>query len=256
MHKSLFNNNKISLIIGFVLFYIHVFAQEGTRESDAIIRGNIITIPFESYMYMSEIDKKINEQTGWEHKQIKEYFRRHLDIQLMLILKSKGQTQVVSFYKDSVKMAKDLDYTYKSRVLNYQSIDEQGSISNNNKPPQNISNGQLTVEMRQNKGYMNVKVINPNLLNFLNKKYGSEYFIFINELDIKYNLNAYDIATDAYQREVSVHFTILDKNQKVLTAGILTSALASTENNPKKIVETSLIPIAERITQKFLAAMH
>jgi hypothetical protein len=242
------------LVFSFSAFIlcVNAIAQEGTRESDASINGKVMTIPFQSYMYMSEIDKKINEKTGWSHEQIKEYFRRNLDVQLML--KLKGKTQVVSFYKDSVNMAKDLDYTYKSRTLTYETIDPNGNKVTNSKQQKNITNGQLTVEMKTNKGYMTAKIINPGLLSTLNKKYGSVYFIFINELDIKYDLNTYDIAADAYQREVTVHYTIMDKNQKIISSGIAVSPLSPTEDNPKKIVETSLAPIAEYIAEKLTSA--
>src|ERR1043165_2355726 len=92
------------------------FAQEGTRTTDAKgkeISGKICIVPFEPKLYMSEIDKKINEQNKWEWETIRENFRRQLDTQLKLKLQSSAYP-VVSFYADSAKMAKDLEYTYKS----------------------------------------------------------------------------------------------------------------------------------------------
>jgi hypothetical protein len=247
---------NILKILGFTfiacLVTLSSFAQEGTRETDALTKGKVMTIPFESYMYMSEVDKKINEQTGWNHEQIKEYFRRQLDIQLMLKLKSK--TQVVSFYKDSLKMAKDLETIYKSRTLKYETIDQNGNKVNG-KPQKNITNGQLTVEMSNTSGYMNAQILNPNLLSGLNKKYGSSYFIFINQLDIKRDMNAYDIALDAYKREVTVHYTIMDINKKIIASGIATAPLSPVENNPKKIVEAAFAPVAEYIANQLVSAV-
>ncbi len=233
-------------------FTLGSFAQEGTRISNEKVSGKVMVIPFEPLMYMSQIDKKINEQTGWNFEQIRENFRRQLDVKILLKLQSK--TQAISFYMDSIKMANDLSYIYKSRSLAYELVDpKERNSAVNNKKAKNITNGQLTVEMNNDNRFMNTKIINPALLPSLSKKYGVEHFIFINELDIKYNMDAYDLATDSYQRDVMVHYTIMDKTQKVISAGIATVKLSSNENTPKKIVTQAFVPIADHIAEQYLS---
>jgi len=238
---------KFLLIIFFSSLAFSSLAQEGTRATNATIEGKVMVIPFEPLMYMSEIDKKINEQTGWNFEQIRENFRHNLDVQLLLKLKT--HTQAISFYQDSAKMAKDLDYIYKSRTLSYDLIDLSKTVSKA-KQQKNITNGQLTVEINNDKKFMNAKIINPTLIGYLHKKYASTYFIFINELDIKNDLNSYDIATDTYKREITVHYTIMDKTAKIISAGVIVSMLTALENDPKKIVEKAFVPIDESIANK------
>lgn len=238
------------LILFFSAFSFYGIAQEGTRTINENIIGKVMVIPFEPLMYMSEIDKKVNELTNWNFDQIREKFRRELDVQLSLKLKAK--TQTISFYMDSVKMAKDLDYIYKSRTLSYDLVNPNQTTASS-KTQKTITNGQLTVEMNNDNKFMNVKILNPLLLTQLNKKYGSIYFIFINELDIKNDMTSYDIVTDTYQREVKVHYTIMDNTKKIISAGAAVSKFASTENNPKKIVEKSFVPIADYIVNQFVS---
>ena len=95
--------------------------------------------------------------------------------------------------------------------------------------------------------------ISNEVLSYLNKKYTSEYFVFINQLDIKNDMSSYDINTDSYQREVVVHYSILDITGKTINAGIATSRFSSKENNPKKIVAQCFSPIATYIAAKFTA---
>ncbi len=124
----------------------------------------------------------------------------------------------------------------------------------NPKPPKSgISNGQLTVEQNSDKKFMNTKLTNAEVIAYLNKKINlSEYFVFINQLDIKSVPDSYDIATDSYQREVTVHYSILDKAiGKTINAGAATSRFSSKENNPKKIVALAFGPIATYIAAKF-----
>lgn len=238
----------------FISFSAMSFAQEGTRNTETGAKGasgKICLVPFEPKLYMSEIDKKINEQTKWNWETIRENFRHELDAQLKLKLQS--TFTVLSFYADSAKMAKDLDYTYNSTGLSYDPVGKPTDAKTANPTKSGISNGQIVVEQSGDKKFMNTKLSNAEVLPYLNKKYSSEYFIFINQLDIKNDMNSYDISTDTYQREVTVHYSILDITGKTINAGIATSRFSSKENNPKKIVSLCFSPIATYIAAKFTA---
>ena len=239
------------LSLFFILSCVFSFAQEGTRSANAhdiSPVGKIMLIPFEPKLYMSEIDQKINQQTNWKYEQIRENFRHQLDTQLKINLTRIGP--VVSFYSDSAKMSKDLDYIYKTSSLSYDLIDKPNSATAPSVRQKGIKNGQLSVEINTDQKFMNKKISDLELIAYLNKKYQTDYFVFINELDLKIDINSYDIATDSYQREVTVHYSILDKSSKTIVAGIATSKFTSKENNPKKIVGLTFSPIAENITSK------
>lgn len=246
------NKIKLSLLtIAYSLLTVFASAQEGTRNAEVPVSepaGKIMIVPFEPKLYMSEIDQKINQQTQWNFEQIRENFRHQLDSQLKMKLSKFAP--IVSFYTDSVKMAKDLSFIYGTSTLSYDLIDKNAATQTPAKQ-KGIKNGQLTVEMNNDKKFMNKKLNDTELISYLNKKYKTDYFLFINELDIKTDPNSYDIATDSYQREVTVHYSIVDKFSKTLVAGIATSTFTSKENNPKKIVALSFSPIATYIAGKF-----
>jgi hypothetical protein len=249
-------NARSYFFLVLLLAFIQLKAQEGTRVTDSKgkeISGKICIVPFEPKLYMSEIDKKINETTKWNWESIRENFRKQLDTQLKLKLQS--SMPVLSFYADSAKMAKDLEYTYKSTNISYDLISDPTQATRTNHTQSGIKNGQIMVEQNNDKKFMNTKLTNTEVLSYLNKKYGPEYFIFINELDIKNNINSYDISTDSYQREVTVHYSILDRSGKTINAGIATSQFSSKENNPKKIVSMCFTPIAAYIAGKFNASV-
>ncbi|HEY0029722.1 MAG TPA: hypothetical protein VGC65_03100 [Bacteroidia bacterium] len=243
---------KLLLLFSFTLLCASSFAQEGTRTTETPgkeVSGKICIVPFEPKLYMSEIDQKINQQTKWDWETIRENFRHQLDAQLKLKLQS--TMPVLSFYADSAKMSKDLEYTYKSTNLSYDLVSNPTDAKKVNEKQSGITNGQITVEQNNDKKFMNTKLTNAEALTYLNKKYAVEYFIFINELDIKNDMNSYDLATDTYQREVTVHYSIIDKAGKTINAGVATSKFSSKENNPKKIVAQCFNPIAAYIAAKF-----
>ena len=249
----------ISIAKYFFLFIVFAtsaisFAQEGTRNAEPtgkISSGKICLVPFEPKLYMSEIDQKINQQTKWDWETIRENFRHELDAQLKLKLQS--TFSVLSFYADSAKMAKDLDYAYNSTSLSYDPVNKPTDAKAANTSKSGISNGQIVVEQSSDKKFMNTKLTNVEVLSYLNKKYASEYLVFINQLDIKNDMNSYDMSTDTYQREIVVHYSILDITGKTINAGVATSRFSSKENNPKKIVAQCFSPIATYIAAKFTA---
>jgi len=242
---------KKNIILASLLFFVlFSMAQEGTRiakENPADAVRKIMIIPFEPKLYMSDIDMKINELTKWTFQQIRENFRNQLNAQLKLKLQSSAP--VVSFYADSSKMSKDLLYIYKSTNLSYDLLSPSPEIKNPTSQNR-ITNGQLSVEVGSDKKFMNAKINDDKLLNYLSTKYKTDYFIFINQLDIKNNMETYDLATDIYQREITVHYSIFDKSGKNRSAGIAVYQFSSKVNLPKQIVATAFSPIARYIAEK------
>lgn len=244
------------LTFTFSLLTFSIKAQEGTRVAgkDTVTAGKILLIPFEPKMYMSDMDSKINQQTKWNSGQINENFRHQLDSQLKLKLQS--TKRVVSFYSDSVKMSKDLMYIYNSTNVSYDLVDKPTAATAPSEKQTGIKNGELKVEMNMDKKFMNTKLSDVEVLSYLSKKYKTDYFVFVNELDIKTDPESYDISTDSYQREVVVHYSILDKTGKTITAGISTSRISSKINEPKKIVSLAFSPIATYIATKFATLVN
>ena len=240
------------LISSFLFLVINTLsAQEGTRNtatSSGELIGKIMLIPFEPKLYMSEIDMKINQQTKWNFEQIRENFRHQLDAQLKSKLQSIGS--VVSFYSDSLKTFKDFNYLYKSTRLAVDLLDKPTQSNTPEKKQSGIKNGQVEVEVNNDKKFMTTKINDNEVLPVFTNKYKTEYFVFVNELDIKSVPDSYVISTDSYLREVSVHYTIIDKSGKTISAGIVASRFSSKENNPKKIVAACFVPIATTISTK------
>ena len=235
-----------------------LFAQEGTINNNASkpaeFTGKIMVIPFEPKLYLSEIDVKVNQQTKWNFEQIRENFRHQLDAQLKLKLESIGP--VISFYNDSAKTWKDLLYAYKSTNLASDPVSKPSDASVVNKKASGIKDGEVHVEMSTEKKFMNTKITDKELLTYLNSKYQSEYFVFINELDIISIPDTYDLSTDSFKRQVSVHYSIVNKVGKTVNAGIASAEFSSKENNPKKIVASCFSPVATTIANKLSDIIH
>jgi hypothetical protein len=247
---------RLLFFLNAALVFLSAAAQDGTRYSTTTTAnaiGKIMIVPFEPKLYMSDIDKKINAQTKWDFNQIRENFRHQLDKQLQL--KFKNYSTVISFYTDSAKMSKDLKYVYGATSISFDPLDKPSSTNALPTKTTGIKDGQVAVEMSSEKKFTNILLNDKQALLYLNKKYQAEYFVFVNQLDIKNDENSYNITTNSYQRKLDVHYTILDKNGKLITAGIASSVFSSKENNPKKIVALSFAPAADYIVTKFMSVV-
>jgi hypothetical protein len=250
----LFKINKI-LVLLFAIIAIKSNAQDNTRTATQLdSTGKVLIIPFEPIMYWSEMDKKINEQTKWKFEQIREFFRKQLDLQFQS--KFKTNYKVISFYNDSVKMCKDLDYIYKSTNLTYDPIDKPSSPLQANVAKKQIKEGQIKTESSGANQFMNIKINDTEMLSYLHKKYGANYILFVNQLDIKSLSETYSLETDSYQREVTLHYSLIDYQGKIMVAGIATARFSSKENNPKKIVQQCFGNIASSIKTAFYTKLN
>jgi hypothetical protein len=248
-------SGKLMFVVCLFFLCAYSIAQEGVRTAaKKEITGKIMIVPFEPQMYMGDIGEKIYLESKWSFKQLSEYLRHQLDNQLKLKLQS-IESPVVSFYIDSAKMSKDLQYIYQSTTIAFDAVDKPSAPTIENKKQQGIKNGQLVVEASTDKKFTTTKFATNELIPFLSKKYKSAYFVFINELDIKTVPESYDVASDTYLREVTVHYTIVDSTSKLITAGAASYRFSSKVNDPKKIVNQAFSPIASFIAAKLQAAI-
>jgi hypothetical protein len=123
------------------------------------------------------------------------------------------------------------------------------------KKEQAIKNGQLAVESSSDKKFTNIKFTSNELIPYLAKKYQCDYIVFVNELDIRTG-SSYDVTGDGTMREIMVHYTIVNKDSKLIAAGAATSKVPAKENNPKKIVSAGFSPIASFIAARLSLALN
>jgi hypothetical protein len=243
-----------------------LLAQDKTINSGnkpAVKEGNlkhqILLIPFENRMYLSEIDFQINKETKLNAKQIKAVMRDGLNEQFYK--KFKSRMPVVDLLDDTVKTRKDLVNIYQYLTYQYMKVPDQ----NNYKAPvkekeeKAIANGQLTVESNSDARFMNAKLKNATLVPYLGAKYKTDLFLFINELDIKsFNGLPGDPASST-SRKILLHYTVYTLDAREINSGIAEVNLPNNINNPSKIIHTYFSQLAEIVAsrvEKALSAKH
>lgn len=255
-------NNKILILLNFMLFAFYAQAQDKTISSgnkpsakEVLAKHKIMLIPFENRMYLSEIDFMINKESKLNAKQIKAVMRDGLNEQLYKKLKPK--MPVVDLLEDTTKTKKDLENIYQYLSYQYLKVPNQ----DNYKPPvkekeeKTIANGQLVVESNSDVRFMNAKLKNATLVPYLGGKYKTDLFLFINELDIKaLNGSPADLNSSS-SRKIILHYTLYTLDAKEINSGIAEVNLPTNVNNPSKIINTYFAQLADIIAARIEKAL-
>ncbi|HMT29866.1 MAG TPA: hypothetical protein PKD91_11355, partial [Bacteroidia bacterium] len=110
--------------------------------------------------------------------------------------------------------------------------------STNTKDHEDSKTASQYIPVKGDAMYMQAIVTKPvELFEELYKEYNADIFVFVTQFEIKTNYKScMDIANQIYKREVMVHFTIYNKEGKLLAGSYATSFFPSDSNNANKII--------------------
>ena len=265
------------LIALFMLSNILLFAQDQTMgkkeritfeidKGGSKIKKKVLIIPFDNKMYMSEVDREISEENQLDFNQIRAKFRKSLNELLFIALNE--NYKAFSMLNEDKDLQEDLSRIYYSIGFKYDVVEKtpeekelekksSGSqkrvLVNKKKDVSNTTSGIQKGEVISNPNneirFMNSVIASPTILEHLSRKYGAELLIFINQMDIKHSADAtaYTLADNTSNREIKVHYTIMDIKGKQQAAGAAFSNFAGNDNNISNVINSSFPNLVKKI---------
>ncbi|MBC7450753.1 MAG: LysM peptidoglycan-binding domain-containing protein [Cytophagales bacterium] len=193
----------------------------------------ILVVPFDPYLYFSDADDEIAAKSNMPRTKVREVFRRRLNTLLM----AKGYETIHLLggaTKDSLrdlnKIYSSVSYNYQQALLNPNSTEAKqvqtqaattgakktGWVKNTVNSVTGNSGTQSQYNIPEDHGnYFGVAVKNPDFFTYFNTKYGIDYYIFINQFEVKTDYtNCLDRASLNYERTFTVHYSIFDSTGK------------------------------------------
>lgn len=239
-------------------------AQHSTlRFTDEPINLNnqsLLVIPFESVMYISDINRDLALANDLNSEEILQRFTAALDQSILYTFQEK--CNVSSFYMLEDEESKtDIKYVFENRKLEYELVANTVEKTKTEKLKQKlkkkednsyqkgqIQNGQIVTKRDVRDRYMKAVVTDQKVLDSMSQKFNNKFFLFINELDIK---NKYGDAIAMQQmnftREIKVHYTLYHTNGEILSTGISSTEFPSTENDINVIIKSYFPILAQYI---------
>ncbi len=248
----------------FFCFCLFTFAGAGQTltEPDTALsaRPRLLVIPFESRMYMSQIDRQVAAHEHVSFSEIVEKVRESLVEALAFELDD--ETDAYTLYPRNDSLRRELHYVYSSIEYEYLLLEEgealQGDpketrlFSRRNSPDKKetppgkssgIQQGQLVAEGDSREQYMATVLLNANLTEELSFR-NVAYFVFLNQLDILY------APDDPSRFRLKLHYTCLDSQGNIRTGGAAIHSISSRISDLSVLKNEGLMPLAREVGEK------
>ena len=238
-----------------------------TLESKA--KQRILVVPFDPYLYFSDADDEIARQSKIPRQNVRHVFRNRLNA-LMAPEGYETINLLGGVYRDSVSelstLYKSLSYGYqdnKQSRYNHQPVVKAKERENalewvkRQKEKVNIKGGQpATVPVAQDENkHFGVKVKDPKFFTHFNNQYGIDYYVFINQFEVKTNYeNCLDRASWNYERDFLVHYSIYDSKGELVSGNKVKVPYQSNMNDVQRIVSDNMPNMAQRVLADLPAA--
>ncbi|MDX5419140.1 MAG: LysM peptidoglycan-binding domain-containing protein, partial [Hymenobacteraceae bacterium] len=243
--------------------------QESTSASastlptlESKVKQRILVVPFDPYLYFSDADDEIARHSKIPRQNVRHVFRGRLNA----MLAPEGYETINllgGVYRDSVSelstLYKSLSYGYqdnKQSRYNHQPTVKAEERENaldwvkRQKKNLNIKGGQpATVPVAQDENkHFGVKVKDPKFFTHFNNQYGVDYYVFINQFEVKTNYeNCLDRASWNYERDFLVHYSIYDSKGELISGNKVKVPYQSNMNDVQRIVSDNMPNMAKRV---------
>ncbi|MBX0334599.1 LysM peptidoglycan-binding domain-containing protein [Pontibacter sp. HSC-14F20] len=226
------------------------------------VKQRILVVPFDPYLYFSDADDEIARHSKIPRQNVRHVFRGRLNA----LLAPEGYETINllgGVYRDSVSelstLYKSLSYGYqdnKQSRYNHQPTVKAKERENaldwvkRQKEKVNIRGGQpATVPVAQDENkHFGVKVKDPKFFTHFNGQYGIDYYVFINQFEVKTNYeNCLDRASWNYERDFLVHYSIYNSNGELVSGNKVKVPYQSNMNDVQRIVTDNMPNMAKRV---------
>jgi hypothetical protein len=217
-------------------------------------------IPYDHRYYLSDADRDISEQSLSSPDHFRKYFRYQVDRNIQQVV-NRNYT-CISLLNDTTRgleetmyrILSNTGYQYEKVIPVAPKIEDIPRIEfklrgEDSKKHADSKTASMYIPVKKDASYMHAVVKNgEKLFSSLNEEYHADYFIFLTQFEIKTNYNkCMDIALKIYEREVIVHFSIYDKEAKVIAGSYATAVIASDKNEASLITRECFPELAKYV---------
>ncbi len=222
------------------------FMADSAIKKDSTRAISFLVVPFNTAMYFSDADKDISEFSQLPAEKVKDRFNGSLEAMI---------DEEFGLYYKTVRLSKQgnsdstLDLIYGSITYKPEDVKEEKPEQENN-PLKKLSARKDKKPTSEKKSYMNISG-DKRLFQHLAASYGTDYFIFINQFEIKTDYeNCIDLQMRKYYRELNVHYSVFSKNGEWINGGIITVPYHSNENKIEVIIQDNFSVLTQTLLEK------
>ncbi len=247
---------KRLLVFAMLIFLSLIsFAQKDSLVKDSLVYHKVLLVQFDTLMYLSDAESDIMQQSEKKVDDYRTYLRKSLDnkiagevatvIPCYSLLNDKTQQAAIA----TGELYGSSSYQYDEPMkLKHVKPSKPKASADNSKKNKDSKVAPQYITVQGDAKYMNAVIENKNVFEKLNKQYGADLFLLINQFEIKTNYNScIDIERQVYKREVIVSYSMYDAKGKQVDGNMAHAYFPSNSNRDRDISERTFPLIAESI---------
>lgn len=219
-------------------------------------------IPYDPLYYLSDADHDIADQSNISMTEVRKTFHDKADYYTYAALSEKFRT-VDLLHDTSAGAEEDLITVFSTLGYKYETPMHVNPDARKLKPEtvkkefsENPATATKYKSLQGDLKYMNAILGKAALLDALAKKYSVEYFVFLNQFEIKTNFNScLDIANKIYQRTTLLHFSIYDKSGKQIAGNFSYCFFPSNSSDSNIIIGNCFADLGNGVAKSFTDAI-
>lgn len=238
-----------------IFLLIFVFALTSAKTQTP----RVLIVPFNPDMYFSDSDQMLAEYNKKTVKEVRALFRYGINLNVHAkMLNEHGSVNMLSdtsqtLMKDLYNIYKGISYFQDKPMRQEEEVAKVGGLKVLKKKESNGGQQENKTFNNQadNTEYMNVKILNPYMIPHLKDKYKVDYVVFLNQFNlVTHYEHCLDRATNTFEREVMIHYSIFDATGKQIAGDALSMYFPSNTNNIMEIIEKNFPPLSDIITRQ------
>lgn len=240
----------VKRLLVFVFLNVLAFFQLNAAENG---HAAVLMIPYNPTMHLSDSDPDLSEGSGVNVGEMRRILREELLNSLNTVFKEIHDVKMPArnFVAESNS---EIDLIYHSLYYDQQKTFPEIYPSRYKHFDTTLYVSKTAKKIVEDRLYIHSGIRDHHLLKDLSEKYGANYFIFLNEVDIKTDYNDHiNTSLKLYRRDIKVHFSIYDVSGKPIYGDVAVVHLTTGTSNIRDISAQALPGIARYILKAFNA---
>jgi hypothetical protein len=234
-----------------LLLVILLSLLRGASAQDST-RSHLLLLSWPPEFYLSDAESEIIRETHKSPEEYRAYFRKALDLKIAAELENLAPVhallQDTSAQRELEKFYYGNAYTYEEPVG--PRIEQKGEAPPRELLPhfKNRETAQQSFSGHSDARCMQVDIRDRQGFDALMQKYNARLLVCINQFEIRTHYNTcLDIARKVYRRELMIHYSIHDRNGRILRANFASAYFPSDSNRDTEIAERVFPEIAVKL---------
>lgn len=224
----------------------------------------VMIIPFEPDWYVCGVQPYLAAASGKTHNEIVDFFRRSVALELQNQFLYLYNTASLIHHSDTNKdIFKAYDaIKYKFIIAPPEEVEEESRLDlaksflkakprSDKYKRGSVEGGNIVSEKNTEQKIATVVVKNVETIKYLSEKYKTDLFVYITEMDIQNDISDQNaFINNEYERYLRLHFSMVDKEGKVLKSGMVYIKFPNTVNDINVIRSEYLPLVAKKLTNE------